>query len=116
MVLKLAASIDMSQLAQLREAVESAQRFEKSKKQDISLLLYFFFSVATQVDDYKHRSVKVRNLPRSASQAQIQQVFYFFSKEWQKVIFKIFNGCGTIEHITPQNQRGEVVIRYTWEY
>jgi len=80
MVLKLAANIDMSQLAQLREAVESAQ------------------SVATQVDDYKHRSVKVRNLPRSASQAQIQQ---------------IFNGCGTIEHITPQNQRGEVVIRYT---
>ena len=28
------------------------------------------------------------------------------------VYIKIFNGCGTIENITAQNQKGEVVIRY----
>ena len=69
------------------------------------------------MDDYKHRSVKVRNLPRTASQAQIQQVFLLSLKFLNVKIIEndvqIFNGCGTIEHITPQNQRGEVIIRYT---
>jgi len=50
-----------------------------------------------QVDDVRDRSVKVRNLPRTASTQRLQQIFI---------------GCGTIEHITAQNHKGEVIIRF----
>ena len=38
----------------------------------------------------------------------INQIFY----ENYSFILQIFIGCGTIEHITAQNHKGEVIIRF----
>jgi len=79
--LKLASEIDLSQLSTLQKAIDNVNGTTSSAPQD----------------DFKLRSVKVRNLPKAASTIRLQQ---------------IFNGCGTIENITAPNQKGEVIIRY----
>ncbi|CAG5105788.1 Oidioi.mRNA.OKI2018_I69.chr1.g2454.t1.cds [Oikopleura dioica] len=50
------------------------------------------------VDTVRQRSVKVRNLPDSASYDRISQVFL---------------GCGTIESISEANYKNEVIIKFT---
>jgi len=76
-------NVDMSTLNHIKDALNSISKVN---------------AAPTPSDDVKQRSVKVRNLPRTASTVRLQQIFL---------------GCGSIEHITAQNHKGEVIIRFS---
>ncbi|CBY21369.1 unnamed protein product [Oikopleura dioica] len=79
---------------------------ELMQKVDLSLLNNIKAALSTlsgekkpsPVDSIRQRSVKVRNLPDSATYDRISQVFL---------------GCGTIESISEGNYKNEVIIKFT---